>query len=73
MLKIISQQQGVVARLIATDENLHDFSIFKDQDNHILSGWRYDIFGKYAQDLRHGKLSITYNPKTKDIELQHYS
>lgn len=73
LLKIISQQQGVVARLIATDENLHDFSIFKDQDNHILSGWRYDIFGKHAQDLRHGNLSITYNPKTKDIELQHYS
>ena len=68
LLKIISQQEGVVARLIATDENLHALSVFKDKDNPILSGWRHQIFGHQADDLRNGKIAICYNPKTKQIE-----
>ncbi len=68
LLKIISQQEGVVARLIATDENLHALSVFKDKDNPILSGWRHQIFGRQADDLRNGKIAICYNPKTKQIE-----
>lgn len=68
LLKIISQQEGVVARLIATDENLQALSVFKDKDNPILSGWRHQIFGHQADDLRNGKIAICYNPKTKQIE-----
>ena len=68
MLKIISQQEGVVARLIASDDNLHALSCFQDKDNPILSGWRYDIFGAKALDLRAGKINISYNPSSKNIE-----
>ncbi len=70
LLKIISQQEGVVARLIASDENLHGLSTFKDANNPILSGWRYEIFGHRADDLRQGKIAICYNPETRQIEFQ---
>ncbi|MBE6451972.1 MAG: ribonuclease D [Alphaproteobacteria bacterium] len=71
LLKIISQQEKVVARLIATDEDLHSFAIFKnDSSNPILSGWRNEIFGKHALLLRNGKTSIIYNPQTQQIEIK---
>jgi len=73
LLKIISIQENIVARLIATDADLHSFAAHKDQDNPILSGWRYQIFGRHALDLREGKTSISYNPKTRVIEVDHPS
>ena len=70
LLKIISQQEGVVARLIASDEDLKNFSTFEnDDDNPILKGWRREIFGQKATELRNGKLSLRYNPKTRRIDL----
>ena len=71
LLKIVSQQEGVVAKLIASDENLHSLTVFEDENNPILSGWRYEIFGKYAIDLRNGNISISYNSKNKKIEVNH--
>lgn len=67
LLKIVSQEQGIVPRLLATDDNLREFSLFKDENNAILSGWRYDIFGRQATALRSGKLALRFNPDTQDI------
>ena len=69
LLKIISQQEKVVARLIASDEDLHMLAGFKDKENPLLEGWRYQIFGRHALSLRDGEISIRYNPKNKQIEL----
>ncbi len=69
LLKIISQQEGVVAKLIASDENLHSLTIFEDENNPVLIGWRYEIFGKHALDLRSGNISISYNPQNKKIDI----
>lgn len=69
LLKIISQQEKVVSRLIASDEDIHLFAAYKDTDNPILQGWRYDIFGRHAILLREGKTSIKYNPQNNTIEL----
>lgn len=70
LLKIISQQEGVVARLIASDEDLHALSCFKDKGCPVLQGWRNEIFGTKADDLRRGQTVIAYSPETKSIELQ---
>lgn len=70
LLKIVSQQEGVVARLIANDENLHAFSCFQDQNNPILSGWRKDIFGSKALEMRGGNIAIAYNPQSRSIEFR---
>lgn len=70
LLKIKSQETGVVAKLIADEENLKMLAAFKDKNNPVLKGWRYNIFGKEALELREGNLSISFNPKDKSISLQ---
>lgn len=67
LLKIKSNEYGVVTHLISSEKNLRDY-IKNPKRNMILKGWRYDVFGKTAEGLRHGKILITYNPQTKSIE-----
>ena len=69
LLKIKSTEQGVVARLIATDDELRDFSSFKDKNSPILKGWRYEIFGQDAEALRSGRLCIKYNKDKNKIDI----
>ena len=69
LLRIRSTEQGVVARLIATDDELKAFSAFKDKHNPILKGWRYEIFGKDAEALRDGRLSIRFDKNKNKIDI----
>ncbi len=69
LIKIISQEEGVVAKLIASDDDLRDFASFKDEENPILKGWRMKIFGQEAIELRDGKTSIRYNKDKKTIDM----
>ena len=69
LLKIKSGEEGVVARLIADDEDLKKFAISNDLKNPILKGWRYKIFGREALALREGNLSIGYNKSKRKIEI----
>ena len=68
LLRIVSQQQGVVARMIASETDLQKLSAGKDKNSPVLSGWRNEIFGQKALELRDGKLLIAYNPQKRDIE-----
>lgn len=61
LLKLTSQESGVVAKLIASDDDLKRFATFKDRNNPILKGWRKELFGSRAIELRNGKLSIRYD------------
>lgn len=69
LLKIRAQEKGVVAKLIASDDDLKNFAISANTENPILKGWRLEIFGTDALALRKGELSITYNPSKHNIEL----
>ncbi|MDD4556288.1 MAG: ribonuclease D [Alphaproteobacteria bacterium] len=69
LLKIVSQEKGVVAKLIASDDDLRDFASFRDENNPILKGWRLKIFGTDALELREGKIYIKYNNAKKTIDL----
>ncbi len=73
LLKIVSQREGVVARLIANDTVLQKLAAYKDKGNQALYGWRYDIFGSEALKLRNGELSIRYNPEKKNVEFSDVS
>ena len=68
LLKIVSQKEGVVARLIASDTDIQKLAAFKDKNNPTLIGWRQEIFGLQALKLRNGDLSVRYSPEQKDIE-----
>lgn len=68
LLRIVSQEQGVVPRLIASETDLQKLAAFQDKGSPLLCGWRREVFGQSALKLREGVLSIRYNPQTKNIE-----
>ncbi len=70
LLKIKSQKSGVVAKLIASEEDLRKLSVFADKNNPVLKGWRFELFGKEALALREGRLTISYNPNKKAIDIK---
>lgn len=70
LLKIKSLEAGVVARLIADDDDLRYIILNQPQNSKALSSWRYEIFGRYAEQICKGKLAISYNPKTKSIDIK---
>lgn len=67
LLKIVSQNQGIVSRLLASDEDIKEFSNFNDKNCAVLKGWRYDVFGRQALELRSGRLAIRFDPQTRGI------
>ena len=68
LLKIISQEQRIIPRLIATEDELKSFCINHSCNASFMSGWRYKIFGKAAQDLASGKTAISYDAKRHKIK-----
>jgi ribonuclease D len=57
LLRVQASRQGVAAKLIATGEDLEAL-VLGEKDIPVLKGWRYDIFGKQAEELMNGKLSM---------------
>ena len=70
LLKIKSQEAGVIAKLIAHDDDLRCIIINQPENTHTMQGWRYEVFGQFAEQLCKGKLTISYNPKRKKIEFK---
>src|SRR5690349_6310151 len=58
LLKIRSKEAGVAARLIARSDDLEALAAGVRKNLRILSGWRYDEFGKDALDLVEGRLGF---------------
>ncbi|MCB1651309.1 MAG: ribonuclease D [Alphaproteobacteria bacterium] len=58
LLKIQSAQHGVAAKLIASSEDLEQLAVKEAPDIPALKGWRAEIFGREAQALKKGLLSI---------------
>ena len=67
LLKIKSNEYAVVPHLISSEKNLRDFIKNPKSKNKLLTGWRYDIFGKYAEMFSQGKLSLSYSPENHNI------
>ncbi|MEO1167627.1 MAG: ribonuclease D [Pseudomonadota bacterium] len=74
LLKIRSREIGVAARLVAKADELEQLAAGERDDLNLLTGWRYEEFGRDALDLvegrvafavRDGKLKVTH---TKDDE-----
>ena len=73
LLKLVSQESGVVAKLIASEEELKYFASHNDKNLPILKGWRKELFGNQALLLKSGQLSISYDCNKKAIKLTHLS
>jgi ribonuclease D len=70
LLKLKSQEHGIAEPMIASTEDLADFLYNKEGgSNRIMSGWRYEIFGKFAHQFRLGHLAIGIDKNSKKVEL----
>ncbi|MEM7619467.1 MAG: ribonuclease D [Pseudomonadota bacterium] len=58
LLKTIAAQHDVASKLIATTDDLEKIAINDTADVPALKGWRYELFGKYALELKNGRLSL---------------
>ena len=58
LLKLVAEDAGVAARLIATVPDLEDIATSDDADVAALKGWRRDVFGETALALKHGKIGL---------------
>ena len=71
LLKLVSQESGVVAKVIASEEELKRFSTHNDSTLPIFKGWRKELFGKQALELKNGQLSISYDCLKHAIKISH--
>lgn len=67
LLKIKCDQAGVIASVVADEQNIRDIACGNDQDNPALQGWRYELFGKDALAFRKGLATIGYDTIKKQI------
>jgi len=59
LLRIQASENQVAAKLIATVGDLEALAMNDNANIAALKGWRYEIFGKEALALKHGKISLS--------------
>jgi ribonuclease D len=58
LLKQRSEETGVAPKLVANVSDLERIASDDAADVAALRGWRYEIFGQYAEKLKAGKLAL---------------
>jgi ribonuclease D len=58
LLKVECVQHHVAPKLVADSEDLERIAMEDNPDVPALKGWRYDVFGKDALELKAGKIAI---------------
>ena len=58
LLKMICKYENVAPKLIASIDDLEQLAERDDADIPALAGWRYDLFGKQALAVKHGKMAF---------------
>lgn len=59
LLKLRAQETGVAQRLIASTPDIELLAADDDADIAAMKGWRREVFGAEALEMKHGKLAIT--------------
>lgn len=59
LLKASCEEHQVAQKLVASAEDLEAIAAADEAPVPALSGWRYEIFGKAALALKHGRLGLT--------------
>lgn len=67
LLKLQCEQAKVAPRLVASAADLERIAAFDNADVPALKGWRREIFGEQALDLKVGRLGLTADGKTIKI------
>ena len=61
MLKHVTDKHGIAPRLIASTDDLEALAVDDHAPIRALSGWRREIFGDLALQLKHGKIALAIN------------
>jgi ribonuclease D len=69
LLRQVSEAHGVASKMIATVEDLEAIAHDDRAKVAALSGWRREIFGEKALELKHGRLALTVE-KGKVVTLE---
>ncbi|HZT52415.1 MAG TPA: ribonuclease D [Stellaceae bacterium] len=59
LLKLRAEDNEVAQRLVADADDLERIAADDHADVRALAGWRFDVFGKDALDLKHGRIALT--------------
>jgi ribonuclease D len=59
LLRQVAEKQGVAAKMIATADELELLAANDKADVPALKGWRRELFGAKALQLKHGRLALT--------------
>jgi ribonuclease D len=63
LLKQVSEEHGVAAKLIATTDDIEDIAINDMAEVPALQGWRRDLFGDLAIALKRGEIVLGLKEK----------
>jgi len=70
LLKLTVEKHGVAAKIIATVDDLEKIAADDNADVAALKGWRRELFGNSALELKNGKIALGYESrKIQVIEL----
>jgi len=70
LLKIQCDKHNVVPSVVVRADDIENLANSDDKDMPVLNGWRYDIYGKYALDLKDGKIALAI--EDGDVKLIDY-
>ena len=59
LLKHVCDDLGVASRVIASAADLEKLALSDDTDQPVLQGWRYEVFGQKALEMKAGRIAIT--------------
>ncbi len=70
LLKVVAEQHGVASKVIATVDELEKIAADDGADVPAMHGWRLELFGKQAVELKRGEIALGFeNKKIQVIEL----
>lgn len=72
LLAVISDDLGVAPKIIAGTDDIVDVIVGRSESK-VMSGWRYDVFGRYVEALKAGKLSFGYDTKRRKVKITELS
>jgi ribonuclease D len=58
LLKAVSEEHGVAARILATSDEIDALVLDDDADVPALRGWRRKLFGDKALAIKHGRIGL---------------
>lgn len=70
LLKIVAEHHGVAAKVVATADDLDKIAADDNADVPALQGWRRELFGEQALELKRGDIALGFEKcKIQIIEL----